>query len=186
MSMQSKTAVVTGGGTGIGWGIAKAFAEAGCRVIIAGRREEKLRQAAEAWAGTPPLLLHPVDVADRASVQRLFAFAREQLGQIDILVNSAGTNIKTRTMATMTPEQWDQVMAINVTGAYNCMLRGPARNARAGRRTGHEHLVDRRQTRVDPGGDRVLCVEVRHDGPRDRRGQRGGRGRRPGDEYLPG
>jgi NAD(P)-dependent dehydrogenase (short-subunit alcohol dehydrogenase family) len=122
MSMQTRTAVITGGGTGIGWGIAKAFAEAGCRVMIAGRREEKLRQAAEDWAGNPPLLWHPVDVADRASVQRLFAFAREQLGQIDILVNSAGTNIKTRSMATMTPEQWDQVMAINVTGAYNCML----------------------------------------------------------------
>ena len=121
MSMQGKTAVITGGGTGIGLGVAQAFSAAGCRVVIAGRRAEKLQQAADAWPGGTPLLCHPVDVADRSSVGKLFDFARQQLGTIDILVNSAGTNIKTRTMAAMTPEQWDDVLAINVTGAYNCL-----------------------------------------------------------------
>jgi NADP-dependent 3-hydroxy acid dehydrogenase YdfG len=89
--------------------------------VLSGRNEQRLRDAADAWDGKPELLFYPADVSDRESVGRLFSWAREQLGQIDILVNSAGTNIKTRTMATMTPEQWDQVMAINVTGAYNCM-----------------------------------------------------------------
>jgi len=121
MRLQDKRAVVVGGGTGIGLGIARAFAAQGCRVAIAGRREDKLREAAEAWQGDPPLLYHPVDVADRQSVERLFAWANEQLGQIDILVNSAGTNLRTRSMAEMTPQQWDEVMAINATGAYNCM-----------------------------------------------------------------
>jgi NADP-dependent 3-hydroxy acid dehydrogenase YdfG len=51
----------------------------------------------------------------------LFAWATEQLGQIDIMVNSAGTNIRTRSLAQMTPEQWDRVLAINATGAYNCL-----------------------------------------------------------------
>jgi NADP-dependent 3-hydroxy acid dehydrogenase YdfG len=121
MRLTGKTAVVTGGGTGIGLGIARAFVAEGCRVVIAGRRENVLREAADSWTGNPPLLSCTVDVTDRTSVDRLFEWSNAQLGQIDILVNSAGTNIRTRTMADMLPEQWDQVMAINVTGAYNCM-----------------------------------------------------------------
>jgi NADP-dependent 3-hydroxy acid dehydrogenase YdfG len=65
--------------------------------------------------------MHPVDVADRANVKQLFTWAESQLGAIDILVNSAGVNIAKRTMAEMDPAQWDQVLAVNVTGAFNCM-----------------------------------------------------------------
>lgn len=121
MTLSSKTALVTGGGTGIGLGIARALAEAGCRVAIAGRREEVLQEAVASSPVEPPMLHHTVDVADRESVKQLVAWADQQLGRIDILVNSAGTNIRNRTMAEMTPEQWDQVLAINATGAYNCM-----------------------------------------------------------------
>jgi NAD(P)-dependent dehydrogenase (short-subunit alcohol dehydrogenase family) len=98
-----------------------AFAAEGCRTLIAGRNAQRLLDAAATWAGTPGLLTHPVDVSDRESVRQLFDHARRELGRIDILVNSAGTNIKTRTMASMSPEQWDQVLAINATGAYNCL-----------------------------------------------------------------
>jgi NAD(P)-dependent dehydrogenase (short-subunit alcohol dehydrogenase family) len=119
--LQTKTCLVTGGGSGIGLGIARALAAEGCRVVIVGRNAEKLRAAAEAWLGPPPLLFHPVDVADRSSVRQLFAWAAQQLGRIDILVNAAGINIKTRSMAAMAPEQWDQIMAVNATGMYNCM-----------------------------------------------------------------
>lgn len=121
MRLKDKSAVVVGGGTGIGLGIARAFAAEGCRVVIAGRREGKLREAAAAWQGEPPLLCHAVDVTDRQSVASLFDWADEQLGRIDILVNSAGVNIRGRSMAEMTPEQWDEVLAINATGAYNCL-----------------------------------------------------------------
>jgi NADP-dependent 3-hydroxy acid dehydrogenase YdfG len=121
MSLNGKTAVITGGGTGIGRGIAIALATAGCRVLVGGRREPQLRETAAGFSGQPPIKLHVLDVADRGSVTAFFDFARRELGRIDILVNSAGTNIKTRTMAQMTPEQWDQVLAINATGAYNCM-----------------------------------------------------------------
>lgn len=119
--LEGKTAVVTGGGTGIGWGIAQTLAAEGCRVAISGRREEVLRQSAESWKGSPPILFRTCDVADRSSVDAYFRWAIEQLGQIDILVNAAGVNIKTRTMADMTPDQWDQVMQVNATGVYNCM-----------------------------------------------------------------
>jgi NAD(P)-dependent dehydrogenase (short-subunit alcohol dehydrogenase family) len=119
--LAGKTAVITGGGSGIGLGIALAFAAEGCRTLIAGRNAQRLLDAAATWTGTPGLLTHPVDVSDRDSVRQLFDHARRELGRIDILVNSAGTNIKTRTMASMSPEQWDQVLAINATGAYNCL-----------------------------------------------------------------
>ena len=121
MKLHGKTALVTGGGTGIGWGIARALAAAGCQVAIAGRREQPLREASAEWQGQPTVLCHTVDVTNRDSVRELFDWTNEQLGRIDILVNSAGTNIKNRTMSEMTPEQWDEVMAINATGVYNCM-----------------------------------------------------------------
>jgi NAD(P)-dependent dehydrogenase (short-subunit alcohol dehydrogenase family) len=119
MKLSGKQALVTGGGSGIGLGIARALAGGGARVAICGRREDVLRSAAR--SADPPLLFHTVDVADRQSVAALFRWAAAELGNIDILVNSAGVNIKTRTMAEMTPEQWDTVLGVNVTGAYNCM-----------------------------------------------------------------
>ena len=68
MRLSGKTALITGGATGIGQAIAIAFAKEGCRVAIAGRREDKLRLAASTWQGEPALLTHPVDVGNRASV----------------------------------------------------------------------------------------------------------------------
>jgi len=121
MPLTGKTAVVTGGGTGIGLGAAIALAKLGCKVVTGGRREEKLREAAATFSGEPAIQCHQLDVADRGSVAAFFAWAKETLGEIDILVNSAGVNIRTRTMAEMQPEQWDQVLAVNATGAYNCI-----------------------------------------------------------------
>lgn len=119
MRLQGKTAVITGGGTGIGLGVARAFAAEGCQVAIAGRREQVVREAAE--ANDPPLHYFRVNVAHRGSVDNLVQWANKTLGQIDIWVNSAGMNIPNRTMTEMHPEQWDQVMMVNATGAYNCM-----------------------------------------------------------------
>jgi NADP-dependent 3-hydroxy acid dehydrogenase YdfG len=79
-----------------------------------------LKTASEA-ANQPKLCYHPADVADRGQVQQLVEWATNQLGQIDILVNSAGINIKTRSMSDMTPDQWDRVLQVNATGAYNCI-----------------------------------------------------------------
>ena len=121
MRLAGKNAVVTAGATGLGRAIALAFAQEGCRVAIAGRREDKLRDAAAAWTGELKILTHTVDVTDRASVAELFRWADETLGPLDILVNNAGINTPKRTMADIPPETFDEVMAINATGVYNCM-----------------------------------------------------------------
>ena len=121
MKLHGKTALVTGGATGIGYGIAKALAAEGCRVAISGRREDALKTATAEWSGQPAMIYRACDVGDRTGVNALFDWATQQLGRIDILVNSAGTNIKNRSMAEMLPEQFDDVMNANSTGIYNCM-----------------------------------------------------------------
>ena len=121
MKLSGKTALITGGATGIGQGIALAFAREGCRVAIAGRREDALRGVADAYRGEPKIIFHTCDVAVRNSVVELARWAEKQLGQIDILVNCAGMNVKKRGLAESLPEEWDQLLAVNATGAFNCL-----------------------------------------------------------------
>lgn len=121
MDLNGKGALITGGGTGVGRAVAIALAGEGCRVAICGRREDKLRETAALWDASPPILLRATDVGDRASVEGLFDWAAEELGPIDILVNSAGMNIRHRTMAEIDPADWDRVLQVNATGAFNCI-----------------------------------------------------------------
>jgi NADP-dependent 3-hydroxy acid dehydrogenase YdfG len=119
--LSGKRVVITGGGSGIGEGIAKALAAEGCKVVIGGRTVEKLKVVAEGISGEHAVGYHPLDVADRTSVETFFIWAKEILGGVDILINSAGINIAKRSMAEMVPEDWDKVLTTNATGAYNCM-----------------------------------------------------------------
>src|SRR5688572_11203884 len=127
MRLAGKTALVTGGATGIGYAIATALATEGCQVAIAGRRAKELDAAVARFdeartRGVQKLERHTVDVTDRASVSELVGWANELFGgRIDILVNNAGVNFPKRTMADMPPEVWDQTMTINATGTYNVM-----------------------------------------------------------------
>lgn len=116
-----KVVAITGGGTGIGAGIAKILAEAGCQVTIGGRRAEPLEQVAASIDSQFPIRSHALDVAEADSIQAFFDDVRSQVGDPDILVNSAGINIQNRSMAAMMPEDWERVLNINATGAYRCM-----------------------------------------------------------------
>jgi NADP-dependent 3-hydroxy acid dehydrogenase YdfG len=97
------------------------MAAAGCRVAIAGRREDVLADAAREHDRQPPICYKVADAANRQSVADLVTWAQESLGRIDILVNSAGINVANRSLATLDPDDWDRLLAVNATGAYNCV-----------------------------------------------------------------
>lgn len=119
MSLAGKTVLVTGGGTGIGAGCALAFAKAGCRVAITGRREDKLKEVAAKGPKDSPILTFAGDVSVRANADEVVAWATREMGRVDILLNSAGINVPKRTMAALDPADWDKLMQVNVTGAFN-------------------------------------------------------------------
>jgi len=121
MDLQGKTVLVTGGGSGIGQGVALALAREGCRVAITGRDESKLRATAASFSGQPAIRFQACDVGDRADVQRLFAWVNGELGPLDILVNGAGVNVPNRKFSELDPADWDRVLQINATGAFNCI-----------------------------------------------------------------
>ena len=104
----------------MGEAIALALAAEGAKVAVAGRRQEKLDAVSKQAGGK--ILTHTVDVAERESVKSLFDWADAQFGgQLHLLVNCAGVNVPKRSMSELAPEDWDKVMAINATGAFNCM-----------------------------------------------------------------
>lgn len=119
--LKDKAVLVVGGGSGIGLGIALALAREGCRVAISGRNPQRLAAGAAGFEGQPAILARACDVSDRADVHELFAWVDEQLGPLDILVNSAGINVAKRQIAELDPADWDRMLAINATGAFNCM-----------------------------------------------------------------
>jgi 3-hydroxybutyrate dehydrogenase len=126
--LAGRTALVTGGGRGIGRAIALDFAAAGARVAIASRtRAEVEAVAREAGSGVVALT---ADVADPASVQALFQEARAVLGDLDILVNGAGVAPSAPLVKT-TDAQWRQAIDINLSGAFYCLREAlPAMTAR--------------------------------------------------------
>lgn len=122
MNLSGQNALVVGGGTGMGEAIALAFATEGMNVAIAGRRQEMLDTVA---AKSPqPMLTRTADVGDRESVRELFEWFDSEYDRLHVLVNSAGVNIPKRSMSELAPEDWDKLMRINATGAYNCLHYG--------------------------------------------------------------
>mgnify|MGYP001060665821 CR=1 FL=1 len=118
MQLSGRVALITGGGTGIGAGIARAFAEAGAQVIIVGRRLEPLQETV-AQIGSERVRPLALDVSDRAAVQQHIAALLQEYGKIDIVVNNAGINIPKRRMAELDAEDWDAVLEVNATGPFN-------------------------------------------------------------------
>lgn len=118
-SLDSKTAIVTGGSRGIGYGIARAFVDAGARVIVTARGEAQLQEAA-ASLGANCLAIR-CDVSDPASISDMVASAA-RFGPIDILVNNAGISPYYKKVEHVTVEEWDAVVDVNQRGAYFCSV----------------------------------------------------------------
>ncbi len=115
--MSERIAVVTGAGSGIGRAVALAMLEAGFRVALAGRRADALEQTA---AGHPDALVVPTDVTVAAEVDALFARVVAEWGRVDVLFNNAGTFGPAASAADIDPDQWQQTIDVNVTGALLC------------------------------------------------------------------
>lgn len=119
-SLKSKVALVTGGNGGIGLGMAEGLAAIGADVMVAGRKAEKSRAAADALGrlGVRTGVVE-VDVSDAASCARAVEETVRSLGRLDILVNNAGINIR-KQPHDYTPAEWREVLAINLDGAFYC------------------------------------------------------------------
>jgi len=114
VTLEGQSALVVGASSGIGRAVAVQFAREGVRVMASARREDRLRQL-QAEAGIDIL---PADVADAAAMQRLGAAALQRFGGLDILVYAAGTNSPDRWLPRMTVEVWNEVIQVNLNGAY--------------------------------------------------------------------
>ncbi len=119
--LTGRNALVTGATGGIGGGIARAFHKAGATVAISGRQTEKLEALATELADRTHVC--PCDLADRAAVGRLVDEAVGKMGRLDILVNNAGMT-KDNLFAVMKDDQWDDVIAVNLTSTFVLMRTG--------------------------------------------------------------
>ncbi|GHF45396.1 SDR family oxidoreductase [Seohaeicola zhoushanensis] len=115
----SKTAWITGAGSGIGAAMARAFSGAGYRVALTARRRDTLEDVAASLADPAAALIVPGDVTDRDGMARTAQEIVAWSGDLSVLCNNAGLNIPKRTWAELDWESWDQLLAVNVTGALN-------------------------------------------------------------------
>jgi NAD(P)-dependent dehydrogenase (short-subunit alcohol dehydrogenase family) len=120
MKLQGKTAIVTGGGAGIGRAIAEAFAREGAQVVIANRTvstgEEGVRSIAAAGGQA---VFVPTDVSQSADVQNLIRQTIAHFGRLNVLVNNAGLS-PLSSVTECSEEEWDETLSINLKGPFLC------------------------------------------------------------------
>ena len=117
MLLNGKTALITGGGRGIGREIALTFARQGARIAVAARTAGQVEQVAGEIGNNAIALV--CDVSDSESVKRMFEDMRERLGDADILVNNAGV-AESATFVNTTDELWHRHISINLSGTFYC------------------------------------------------------------------
>ena len=114
MDLNGKRAIVTGGGSGFGAGIARAFTAAGAKVLVADINAEAARTIAAEIDGHAAT----VDVSDNASMAELAYAAADRLGDVDIFVNNAGITHKPQPMEEVSEADFDRVLAVNAKSVF--------------------------------------------------------------------
>ena len=135
--LTGKTALVTGATGGIGEGIARAFHKAGADVAISGRQVAKLEALAAELGDRVHVV--PCDLADKAQVMKLIDNAAAKLGRVDIIVNNAGLT-KDNLFMVMKDEQWDDVIAVNLTSTFMLMRAATRHMLRS--KTGYGRIIN--------------------------------------------
>lgn len=120
-SLEGQRAVVVGASSGMGRATVVALARAGCRVIAAARREDRLTELQnELSAEGIAIGVQPTDATDRSQVDRLIHAACQQTGGVDLLVYATGRNLPERSLTDLTPDNWEMMISTNLTGAFLC------------------------------------------------------------------
>jgi len=121
MKLNDRVAIVTGGGRGIGREIALALSQEGADVVVSGRQLDVLEQTAtEIESQGRRAFAIVTDVSNEAQVNELINKTLATFGRVDVLVNNAGIAGPTAAVTNLSREAWDEVMAVNLTGAFLC------------------------------------------------------------------
>mgnify|MGYP001392253679 FL=1 len=117
--LADKVTIITGAGSGIGRGIARAFAREGAILVLAGRTQASLEATAAELPQDTTALIVPTDVTDERQVRALFSQTVEAFGRVDVLVNNAGA-FDGGPIEEISLETWQHVLAVNLTGPFLC------------------------------------------------------------------
>jgi NAD(P)-dependent dehydrogenase (short-subunit alcohol dehydrogenase family) len=122
MRRGSAVALVTGAGSGVGRAVSLALLAEGYRVVLAGRRRDRLEETVQLAgpANADLALIVPTDVADESAVSNLFQRIEEDCGRLDLLFNNAGINVPATPIEDLTLDQWRSVVDVNLTGPFLC------------------------------------------------------------------
>jgi NAD(P)-dependent dehydrogenase (short-subunit alcohol dehydrogenase family) len=176
-SLDGKVALVTGGGTGIGAAIAEAFSGAGACVAVTGRRPAPLAQTVQRVTDSGGAALAVcADVADLAAMTGAVAETLDRFGHLDIVVANAGIQPGQGPVLDYSPEEWQRVVDVNLTGVWNTAKVGVPALVRSG--GGSVIVIGSGMARVSTGGagpyavakagasalTRVLAAELRQFG----------------------
>lgn len=116
LRIDGKTALITGGGTGLGFGISRAFIDAGARVIITGRREKVLNEACEKLGDHADYIVN--DITQLNTLPSLVEKIESKFAPLDVLVNNAGVNLK-KHISEVTDQEFDKIIQTNLSGVFS-------------------------------------------------------------------
>jgi NADP-dependent 3-hydroxy acid dehydrogenase YdfG len=116
----NKTCVVTGAGSGVGRAVALKLAGQGWRVALIGRRKAALEET-QKMSGNPETLVVPCDIGNETAVEAATRTILDRFGEVEALVNSAGTNVPRRSLAELTHKDYAEMIGTNLNGAFYCV-----------------------------------------------------------------